>query len=92
MSALAMFLDALPDVLVMVRLDAVRAQLRATRPGRKSRRIFARALEQAMADGSALRRAAARVVQRDPLFLRPGAPPAEMQRRLNNCLVSRRIQ
>ena len=83
------FLDALPDVLVGCRLDALVAQLLVARPGRRSRRIYALAMERALADGKALRRVLAAVTSLtpDPLFLRPGAPPAETQRRLNTAMT-----
>lgn len=88
--ALAIFLDSVPEALLAARLDAVVTRLRTTRPGRQSRRIYAREQERAISDGYVLRRlVAAEARPAEYRYQRPGIPPADVQRSLNNYLAGR---
>ncbi len=86
--ALAAFLDSVPEALLARRLDAVVARLRVMRPGRQSRRLYAREQERAISDGYVLRRLLSAEVQPAAYrYQRPGVPPASVQRVLNASLV-----
>ena len=62
----AEFLDIVPDAVLALRERQTVARLRATRPGRHSRRLYTLAMEGALSDGAELRRAARSIL----------APPA----------------
>ena len=53
----AEFLDIVPDAVLALRERQTVARLRATRPGRHSRRLYTLAMEGALSDGAELRRA-----------------------------------
>ena len=83
------FLSDIPAAVLYTREQRVIKQLRAARPGRKSRELFARATESAIWDGAELRRAAAAESRALTArrYERPGVPRRDVQTRLNAILT-----
>lgn len=83
---LAIYLDDVPAAVLAERERLTIARLRATRPGRRSRVIFARATEGAVFDGADLRRALEKLLGAptpSPTCARPGVPRVDVQKKLN---------
>ncbi len=77
-------LDIVPDAVLALRERQTIARLRATRPGRHSRRLYTLAMEGALSDGAELRRAVRGILA--PLATRPwmiDPPDAAALRKLN---------
>lgn len=86
---LEIFLSDIPAAVLYAREKRTIALLRATRPGRKSRQIFARTTEDALWSGDELRRAATAESKAVHAYryLRPGVPRRDVQARLNAVLT-----
>jgi hypothetical protein len=86
---LEIFLSDIPAAVLYAREKRTIALLRATRPGRKSRQIFARTIEDALWSGDELRRAATAESKAVHAYryLRPGVPRRDVQTRLNAVLT-----
>ena len=79
-----MFVESVPESVFAARERRVIATLRATRPGRRSRRICALAMESALFDGGEMKRAV-RAIMAAPTarpWAIPGPPPEPVVRRL----------
>lgn len=80
----AEFLDIVPDAVLALRERQTIARLRATRPGRHSRRLYTLAMEDALSDGAEIRRAVRGILV--PPAARPWTidpPDAAALRKLN---------
>lgn len=87
MTRAEIFVSDIPAAVFHARVQRTIKELRAARPGQRSRKLFALATEDALWSGNEMRRAASRILRSAAHVDRPGVPRRDVQARLNAILT-----